>query len=229
MDRRLVAGAATGVAMALLVLAASSGPVRLWITPPGDVGPSSIGKAVPLVPGLPPDSVPPDGGDPNHRNSVLFQLLGVLLIVLAVAVAAWIVRMGIWPRLTRRGARHRSVRHVTALPEVGERELAVDVEAARVALAAGSPRNAIVACWMQLEHDAAEAGLPSDAAETSAEYVERVVAASSVDPAPIRELAALYREARFSHHELRDDHRTRALAALNRVEAVLRSSVVVLT
>ncbi len=214
--------------MVLLVLAASSGPVRLWITPPEDVGPSSIGKAVPLVPGLPPDSVP-DGGDPNHRNSVLFQLVGVLLIVLAVAVAAWIVRMGIWPRLTRRGARHRSVRHVTALPEVGERELAVDVEAARVALAAGSPRNAIVACWMQLERDAAAAGLPRDAAETSAEYVERVVAASSVDPAPIRELAALYREARFSHHELRDDHRTRALAALNRVEAVLRSSVVVLT
>ena len=228
MDRRLVAGAATGVAMVLLVLAASSGPVRLWITPPGDVGPSSIGKAVPLVPGLPPDSVP-DGGDPNHRNSVFFQLVGVLLIVLAVAVAAWIVRTGIWPRLTRRGARHRSVRQLTALPEVGERELAVDVEAARVALTGGSPRNAIVACWMQLEHDAAEAGLPSDAAETSAEYVERVVAASSVDPAPIRELAALYREARFSHHELRDDHRTRALAALNRVEAVLRSSVVVLT
>jgi hypothetical protein len=82
---------------------------------------------------------------------------------------------------------------------------------------------------MQLEHDAAAAGLPRDAAETSAEYVERVVAASSVDPAPIRELAALYREARFSRHELSDDHRTRALAALNRVEAVLRSSVVVFT
>jgi hypothetical protein len=40
---------------------------------------------------------------------------------------------------------------------VAERELAVDVEAARVALAAGSPRNAIVACWMQLERDAAAA------------------------------------------------------------------------
>lgn len=134
-----------------------------------------------------------------------------------------------WPRPGRRGVRERSLRQVTALPEVPERELAVDVEAARVALVGGSPRNAIVACWMQLERDAAAAGLPREAAETSAEYVERVVAASSVDPAPIRELAVLYREARFSRHELRDDHRTRALAALNRVEAVLRSSVVVLT
>ena len=229
MDRRLVAGAATGVAMVLLVLAASSGPVRLWITPPGDVGPSSVGTADPLVTVAPPNSVPPDSGDPNNWANVFLQVLLVLVIVLAVAVTVWIVRTGMWPRLRRRGVRRRSVRQVTALPEVAERELAVDVEAARVALAGGSPRNAIVACWMQLERDAAAAGLPRDAAETSAEYVERVVAASSVDPAPIRELAALYREARFSRHELRGDHRSRALAALIRVEAVLRSSVVVPT
>ena len=228
MDRRLVAGAATGVAMVLLVLAASSGPVRLWVTPPADVGPSSIGTADPFVTVAPPDSVPPDVGEDNW-DDVFLQLLTVLLTALFVTVAVWIVRTGVSPRLRRSGVRERSVRQVTALPEVAERELAVDVEAARVALAGGSPRNAIVACWMQLERDAAAAGLPRDAAETSAEYVERVVAASSVDPAPIRELAALYREARFSRHELRDDHRTRALAALNRVEAVLRSSVVVLT
>lgn len=229
MDRRLVAGAATGVAMVLLVLAASSGPVRLWVTPPGDVGPSSVGTAGPLDTVAPPDSVPPDRGDPDHWGDVIFQLLSVLVIVFAVTVAAWVVRAGMWPRLRRSGVRKRSALQVTALPEVAERDLAVDVEAARVALAGGSPRNAIVACWMQLERDAAAAALPRDAAETSAEYVERVVAASSVDPAPIRELAALYREARFSRHELRDDHRTRALAALNRVAAVLRSSVVVLT
>jgi len=228
MVRRLVAGAATGVAMVLVVLAASSDPVRLWITPPVDVGPSSIGTTGPLDTVAPRDSVPPDRTVPHHWGDVLVQLLGVLLIVLAVTVAVWVVRAGMWPR-PGRGVRERSVRQVTALPEVPERELAVDVEAARVALAGGSPRNAIVACWMQLERDAAAAGLPREAAETSAEYVERVLAASSVDPVPIRELAALYREARFSRHELRDDHRTRALAALNRVEAVLRSSVVVLT
>ena len=228
MDRRLVAGAATGVVMVLLVLAASSGPVRLWITPPADVGPSSIGTDDSLVTVAPPNSVPPDRGDPDNWVNVFLQVLGVLVIVFAMAVAIWIVRTGTWARLNRRGVRQRSVRSVTALPEVPERELAVDVEAARFALAGGNPRNAIVACWMQLERDAAAAALPRDAAETSAEYVERVVAASSVDPAPIRELATLYREARFSRHELSDDHRSRALAALNRVAAVLRSSVVVL-
>jgi hypothetical protein len=215
--------------MVLLVMAASSVPVRLWITPPVDVGPSSTGTTDPLDTVAPPDSVPPDRVERHHWGDLVGQLLGVLVIVLAVTVAVWTVRTGVWPRRRRSGVRERSVRQVTALPEVPERELTVDVEAARVALAGGSPRNAIVACWMELERDAAAAGLPRDAAETSTEYVERVVAASSVDPAPIRELATLYREARFSRHELRDDHRTRALAALNRVEAVLRPSVVVLT
>jgi Domain of unknown function (DUF4129) len=229
MDRRLVAGAATGIAMVLLVLAASSGPVRVWITPPLDVGPASIDGTGPLDTVAPRDSVPPDRSVTHHWGETFVQLLAVVLIVLAVTMAVWIVRAGMWPRPGRSGVRERRDRKVTALPEVPERELAVDVDAARDALAGGSPRNAIVACWMQLERDAAAAGLPREAAETSAEYVERVVTASSVDPAPIRELAALYREARFSRHKLRDDHRTRALAALNRVEAVLRRGVVVLT
>jgi hypothetical protein len=229
MDRRLVAAAAAGVAMVLLVVAASSGPVRVWITPSVDVGPAPIGDAGPLETIAPLDTVPPAPGDPNNLGNTILELVAVVLIVLVVGLAASLVRIGKWTRPRRRGVGKPRDREVTALPEVAERELEVDVDAARVALAGGTPRNAIVACWMQLERDAAEAGLPRAAAETSAEYVERVVAASSVDPAPIRELAALYREARFSRHELRDDHRSRALAALDRVEAVLRRSVAVVT
>jgi Domain of unknown function (DUF4129) len=228
MDRRLVAGAATAVTMVLLVLAATSDPVRLWITPPLGVGPSSIDGITPLDTVAQRNTVPPEPS-PHQWGDTLLQLLVVLLIVLVVTAAAWLVRAGMWPRPGRRGVRNRRVRQITALPEMPEGELAVDIDAARGALTGGSPRNAIVACWMQLERDVAAAGLPREAAETSAEYVERVVAASSVEPGPIRELAALYREARFSRHDLRDDHRTRALAALNRVEAVLRRSVEVLT
>ncbi len=58
------------------------------------------------------------------------------------------------------------------------------------------------------------------------EYVERVVAASSIDRAPIAELGALYREARFSRHELDDDHRRRAASALDRVVAALERAEV---
>jgi hypothetical protein len=229
MDRRLVAGAATGVAMVLLVLAASSGPVRIWITPPADVGPASVDGSGPLDTVALQISVPRDRSSGPPWDTLVSQILGVLLIVFVATMVVWVVRSGLWPRTGRRGLRGRRHRQITALPEVKERELEVDVDAARIALGGGSPRNAIVACWMQLERDAAAAGLPRAAAETSAEYVERVVAASSVDPAPIRELAALYREARFSRHELLDDHRSRALAAMNRVEAALRRGVRALT
>jgi hypothetical protein len=76
---------------------------------------------------------------------------------------------------------------------------------------------------MQLEADVAAAGLPRRTTETSSEYVERVIGRSSVDPLPITELAALYREARFSVHELRDEHRDRASRALDDVVAALDS------
>ena len=215
----MVVGAAVAV---LVLLAASSGPVRLWITPRTNEGPSSIEVVTADTIAL---RDPPSAGvSDSSGSSIFFQIIGILLVVLVVAVAVSLARAWVRPR-PRRLWRMRSRRPVAPLPELPEPELTVDVAAARAALSGGSPRNAIVACWMQLERDAAAAGLPRAPAETSVEYVERVVAASSVDPEPIGELAALYREARFSLHELRDDHRTRALAALSRVEAALQQRV----
>jgi hypothetical protein len=224
-SRRMVMVGA--VAMVLLVLAASSGPVRVWITPPSGPSPSLNDSPSPRDMVAPQDSVSTDrSGGPNWVSTFLL-LLGVLLIVLAATV---VVRsVGTLGRPGRRRLRARLGRRIIPLPELPESELTVDVVAARAALAGGSPRNAIVACWMQLERDAAAAGLSRSAAETSAEYIERVVAESSVDPAPIGELAALYREARFSRHELGDDHRTRAFATLSSVAAGLRRSVEVPT
>lgn len=108
---------------------------------------------------------------------------------------------------------------------MSDNNLGVNVEEARAALSRGQPRNAIVACWMRLESDIAAAGSPRSGAETSAEYVERIVAEASVDPFAISDLAALYREARFSDHALIDADHADAFAALSRVEAGLRSGV----
>jgi hypothetical protein len=226
MDRRmLIVMAGATVAIVLVVLAASSGPVRLWSTPSSDTSGPSIGGGGQLGATAPNDPVPTDGRDRPPRDSTLLQVVGTLLMLLAATAIVRARRSWVGLRYRPGVRRERTTRRTIALPERPEREMAVDVDAARSALAEGNPRNAIVACWMQLERDAAGAGLPRAAADTSTEYIERVVAASSVDPAPIGELAAIYREARFSRHELRDDHRTRALAALNRVAAALRHSV----
>ncbi|MGB8859996.1 MAG: DUF4129 domain-containing protein [Ilumatobacteraceae bacterium] len=155
----------------------------------------------------------------------LLQVVAATLIVVVLLAAVAIGTTGRVPRPSRRRLRAWRRRTVAVLPEVDDRPLAIDVVSARAALQGGRPRNAIVACWMRLESDAASAGLARLAAETPTEYVERVVAASSVDPAPIGELASLYREARFSRHELSDDHRARACAALDRVAAGLGCDV----
>lgn len=90
------------------------------------------------------------------------------------------------------------------------------------ALAEGSPRNAVVACWVALEDAAEGAGLHRSAAETSQEFTQRVLAHWEVDAATITELAELYRTARFSHQELSEDHRRRAAACLARVHSAIQ-------
>jgi len=221
---RVVLAAAAG---ALIVLAAASGPVRIWTTPNPELGPP---PAETIETG---DAVVADVAEPDTASSdsrwidALSQIIGVLILVAAALALAAIAR-SLRPHWRRR-FRASGQTDIDALPEPAESDLTVDVDAARAALATGDPRNAIVACWMQLERDAAAAGLARSEAETSAEYAQRVVALSSVDAGPIGELAALYREARFSRHDLTDDHRSRAFAALNRVGAALRRGVAVAT
>ncbi len=224
--RALLAVAAAIAAGALLALAASSGPVRVWSVPADDVPPvTAEARTDPQAP--PPTTlVPTDGRDGGRlpTDNIIIQVFAVLLAIGTLAALVVAVRLmhdvelpQLFGRRRRRVARH------APLPEFPAPPLAVDAVAARAALRQGDPRNAIVACWMQLERDAADAGLPRHDAETSQEYVERVVVAASVDGAPIGELAALYREARFSRHPLTDGHLTRAADALERVVAALEA------
>jgi hypothetical protein len=203
----------------LLVLAASSAPSRLWTIDLPESGPSATDPAATpstLAPRAPDQG---DLSDPRPGNSPWLWVIGLPFLALAVAATIAVRPELGWRWTSRERSRGRRGRAVAPLPEIAvdPPPITIDAVAARQALTAGSPRNAIVACWMQLEHDAEAAGLPRGEAETSAEYAERLIGASSVDAAPIGRLAALYREARFSRHELSDDHRARAVDALDRV------------
>ena len=98
-----------------------------------------------------------------------------------------------------------------------------DADAQVRAVDQGTPRNAIVACWLRLQEVAAEAGVPPRPAETSAEFVVRALHTLDLDPRAIGSLAALYREARFSEHELGEAARDDARSALQRLRDDLRS------
>jgi hypothetical protein len=113
-------------------------------------------------------------------------------------------------------------------PVAGERidtlpEVLLEGAGARVAeLQTGSPSNAIVACWVRLEAEVAAAGFRLDASRTSSETTTAVLREYDVDETALHELAGLFREARFSAHELTEAHRARAADALTVLHVDLR-------
>ena len=122
-------------------------------------------------------------------------------------------------------ARRRSGGLVEPLPEV-DVDLSEAAEELDEVLARGSPRNAIVACWARLEDAVEEAGIHRRPSETSEEMTTRVLSSRVVDAAAIESFAALYREARFSTHDLTEQHRAQAQQALEVLRGQLRASVV---
>jgi hypothetical protein len=64
-----------------------------------------------------------------------------------------------------------------------------------------------------------ESGLPRHPWETSSEFALRMLARADVDSGPVSRLLDLYREARFSGHDLDESDRAAAAAALREIQA----------
>jgi hypothetical protein len=101
-----------------------------------------------------------------------------------------------------------------------------DAEEQRALLAvAGEPRNAIVECWHRFEQQAVRAGVQRRQWQTTAEFVLGALDLVGADRGAVGRLADLYREARFSDHPMTDEHRRRALEALDAIHLSLRQDV----
>ncbi|MFN8097154.1 MAG: DUF4129 domain-containing protein [Dermatophilaceae bacterium] len=161
------------------------------------------------VPGPPPDGrIPTDSAPASLRLLVLALVVATLIAAVVLLWRAWVWRIrrpGFVPVPT---------------PGVAETVLA-DAPAQIAALRAGTPSNAIIACWQRLETAIDRAGRPAYAWETPTEVTEAVLREFDVDRDCLADLLALYREARFSRHPLGEAERDRALAALDRLHAGL--------
>ena len=215
---------ATLLTTLLFASVSTSGGVNLWgdaqwSPAPLDIGPIEIETSPSETqPPPPPDeSVPSPIELPEWLQATLRVILVALVIgtVIALVAAGWRRR----PRL-RWQRRDAGDGDFDALPDIAT-AVVEEADAQRAALLRGAPRNAIVQCWLRLERDVAAAGLPRRPADTSVEFTERVLARYTVDSAAIRELAALYREARFSQHPLTESSRHAALDALDRLHQAL--------
>ena len=219
MSRRgsmLAVGAAATAGFALLAWVSSAGPVRMLQTPTATASSPRLPRLTPPQREMPQPSgaarqTQTQSGSQGPDLTWIVGLLKVLALSLALigvvllARWAWGKRWHRPPRLTET--------HFEVLPEVSM-AVVKDAAAQFAALQEGSPRNAIVACWLRLEEAAAEAGVKRDPAETSAEFTTRVLGSLAVDAAMINNFAGLYREARFSRHEVGEPARRAAVAAL---------------
>jgi hypothetical protein len=140
------------------------------------------------------------------------------LVVAIVVTVLLLVARELWQRRPVPLDVHESGAAIETLPEV----LLEGATARMEGLQAGTPTDAIVACWVRLEEEVAAAGLKEDDSRTSSEVVAEVLAEHDVDAQALAELASLYREARFSEHALTETHRARARDALTTVHVDLR-------
>ena len=142
-----------------------------------------------------------------------------LAIAAIVALVLFMVIRDLWRRRPARVPDQATdAAPIDTLPEV----LLEGAGARMEELETGTPTNAVVACWVRLEEEVAAAGLTEDRSRTSSEVVARVLGHYDVDADALAELAALYREARFSEHALSEAHRARARDALTTVHVDLR-------
>lgn len=218
----LVLGAAAALMVALLASTAGGlGPVHVGGSPTqngqtsthqstgGSTQPSA-GNDQSASPQAQPRTLP---WLPTWSQAVLIGVLAAMVLTLLATVRITLVR----PRKLRPDRTRGLNRPNEPEPEDPEEALQSMLSEQLSALRAGTPRNAIVAAWVQLEDFAIGHGLPRDPADTPAEFVARALAAYDLDSRAIQRLADLYREARFSTHELSERHRDEARDCLHQL------------
>ena len=216
--------AAGVVALGLVAVVTASGPVDVVTQPLGGSAPSFAptpppGLATPTPTPSASNGLPPLDSLPT-LPPILIAVIQLVVALLVGWVLALLARYA-WRSFPRVSTRAVPRRPLTPLPAVPD-ELIDSADGRLARLQEGSPRNAIVACWVDLVVAAAAPGLPRQDHETSAEYTVRVLRTWDIAPDAMGALAELYREARYSRHALTETHRQAAVDRLTAVHDDLR-------
>ncbi|MEO7233862.1 MAG: DUF4129 domain-containing protein [Lapillicoccus sp.] len=218
---------AAALALALVAVVTASGPVDVVSQPLRGSAPS-LSLSLPPTTTAATVSTSTRGVLPPLNDLPTLSPLFIAAIQLVVAVAVgWILALlarYAWRSVPRVSTRAVTRSALTPLPAVPD-ELVDSADARMALLQEGSPRNAIVACWVDLEDSASAAGLPRRPSETAAEYTVRVLRTWDIAPDAMGALAELYREARYSRHPLTEHHRQVAVERLTAVHDDLRRVV----
>ena len=84
------------------------------------------------------------------------------------------------------------------------------------------PRRAVIRAYGRLERVLAAHGIPRRPSDAPHEYLSRVLNDLSVSPESVRRLTALFERAKFSQHEVGEEMKDEAIAALQTMQDELR-------
>ena len=215
--RLAVAVGASVAVFALAAVAATAGSLRPFVEGTGGWRLSSGDAPPTTLPDRAERELPEQQPQQRSTGSLLADLIVRLLVVVVLLVLCYaLVRVVVGMLSVSRARRRRrgsALEGEVAVP-TGAVELADAVDDGLRALEAMPALDAIVACWVRLEAAAAEAGVARQPSETATELTLRVLRAYDVSPRPLSRLLSLYREARFSSHDISDDAGDDARAAL---------------
>ncbi len=162
------------------------------------------------LPGETPLPTRPPETETSYEPSVSWLPIVVVVVLLLAALGAYVVA----ERRANRGRRSGE-----ALAE----QLAVVLDETLDDLRAeADPRRAIIAAYARLERVLAANGIPRRAAETSNEYLARVLSNLELDSGAVERLTALFTRAKFSQHEVDIAMKEEAIGALEQVRDELR-------
>ncbi len=179
---------------------------------------------------------PPDEGVVNHPLAVLgweisyspawvddrlADVLGWVLVLVLAAAATLLAVVLVRALLRAWRARRLPPEEDTGTADVVPAAVLADQSERLAALGSGTPREGIIAAWARLEASIAIAGVPLMRSRTSTEVVLATLRSHDVPADTLEELAALFREARYSPHDLGESDRRRAEEAHRRVDAAL--------
>jgi hypothetical protein len=166
------------------------------------------------------------GGEKGHAGTTASHETLAAAITWAMRVIIALVVIAVVVVLARAVLDWLAARRLVVEDEVGvevlPEELLEQARESEQLLSRGTPANAVVAAWVRLEDAVRGAGLRDDDSRTSTELVTSVIRGLGVRQAPLDQLAALYREARFSRHAVGEEARARAGEVLREIQVDLR-------
>ena len=170
-------------------------------------------------------SIEPGTGSASPVPEWVMTVAAILCTLLAISVIGVLAAMMLRAWTARERPLLPPTGTPTAMDSTDEVLAALDAGLDELSDTDADPRRAVIACWVRLEHAAANAGTVRQIGDAPGDLVNRLLAGHRVSRPVLDRFAAVYREARYATHTVDERMRQTALSALRQLRGELAAGV----